>query len=120
MQRMMCKSKINKARVTQAELNYEGSITIDEALLKAADILPGEKVEVLNLNNGSRIETYAITAKANSGVVCLNGPAARSGQVGDEVIVLAYCYVDDKDAGSVKMKVVNIDSSNSIKNKVLR
>lgn len=116
MHRIMCKSKINRARVTKAELYYEGSITIDSLLLKASDILPGEKVEVLNLNNGSRIETYTIEAKENSGEICLNGPAARFGQIGDEVIILAYCSVEDKDAKSIKMKVVNVDA----KNKILR
>ncbi len=115
MQRIMCKSKIHRARVTAAKLYYEGSITVDSLLLKAADILPGEKVEVLNLNNGSRIETYAIEAKSGSGEICLNGPAARFGQEGDEVIILAYCLVDDKDAKNLKLKVIRVDSSNSIK-----
>ena len=93
MQRQMLKSKIHRARVTGTELYYEGSISIDPVLLEAADILPGEKVEVLNLNNGSRIETYAIKGKKNSGEVCLNGPSARFACPGDEIIVLAYCLV---------------------------
>jgi len=87
--RTMLKSKIAHARVTDANLYYEGSITIDETLLEAADILPGEKVEVLNVNNGSRIETYAISGKKNSGVICLNGPSARSANRGDELIILS-------------------------------
>ena len=116
----MCKSKLAHLTVTQAELRYEGSITIDGMLLDAADILAGEKVEVLNVNNGSRVETYAIRGEAGSGVVCLNGPAARSGCVGDELIVLAYCFVDDKEARTVKTKVIYADESNKIKNLSLR
>jgi aspartate 1-decarboxylase len=112
--RIMCKSKIRHVRVTEAKLHYEGSITIDEELLKAADILPGEKVEVLNLNNGSRVETYAIAGKIGSGVVCLNGPAARTGCVGDELIILAYCLADEKEAGSIKPKVIYVDENNKI------
>ena len=79
MLRRMCKSKISGARVTEAQVHYEGSITIDDELLKAVDILPGEKVEVLNLDNGSRIETYAISGKKGPGVICLNGAAAHTG-----------------------------------------
>lgn len=114
MLRIICKSKISHVRVTEAQLRYEGSITIDEALLKAADIVPGEKVEVLNVNNGSRLETYALSGKKGSGVICLNGPAARSGCVGDELVILAYCFADDKDAFSVKMKIVRVDESNKM------
>ena len=106
MLRTICKSKIAHVRVTEAELRYEGSITIDGTLLDAADIIAGEKVEVLNLNNGSRVETYAIRGKENSGVVCLNGPAARSGCVGDELIILAYCLADDKEAKNIKTKII--------------
>jgi len=107
MLRHFCKSKINGLKVTQAELYYEGSITIDEEFLNAADIAVGEKVEVLNINNGSRIETYALAGKKGSGVVCLNGPAARSGCVGDPLIVLCYCLVDDQEIKKMKTKVVN-------------
>ncbi len=116
MLRIICKSKIQRVKVTGAELHYEGSITIDERLLKAADILVGEKVEVLNLNNGSRIETYAIKGKSGSGEVCLNGPAARFGCAGDEVIILSYCMVQDKIARSIEPKVVYVDERNRIKN----
>ena len=120
MQRIMCKSKIHRATVTGTELNYEGSIAIDVLLLEAADILPGEKVEVLNLNNGSRIETYAILGKEGSGEICLNGPSARFACKGDQVIILAYAMVDDADAKKVKIRVVHVDSSNKIKTQVLR
>ena len=115
MTRTMLKSKIHRCRVTEANLYYEGSITVDENLLAAADILPGEKVEVLNLNTGVRLETYAIKGKKGSGVVCLNGPAARSAVVGDEVIVLAYCLADEKEARGIQAKVVKVDERNRIK-----
>ncbi len=120
MHRIMCKSKIHRARITGALLYYEGSIAIDTDLLEAADILPGEKVEVLNVNNGSRIETYVIAGKKGSGEMCLNGPAARSGCEGDEIIVLAYAMVPENEAKNLKMKVVHVDSSNKIKNTFLR
>jgi len=114
MLRIICKSKIRYVKVTEAQLRYEGSITIDEELLKAADIIPGEKVEVLNLNNGSRVETYAIAGNKGSGVICLNGPAARAGCVGDELIILAYCLAEDKEAKSIKTKLVYVDENNKI------
>jgi len=116
MLRHFCKSKISKVRVTQAELFYEGSVTIDEDLLKAADILSGEKVELLNLNNGSRVETYAIAGKKGSGVICLNGPAARSGCVRDELVILCYCLADEKEIKSLKTKVIHVDGKNRIRN----
>ncbi|MFA5087564.1 MAG: aspartate 1-decarboxylase [Candidatus Omnitrophota bacterium] len=112
----ICKSKIAHAYVTEAELYYEGSITIDEVLLKAVNIIPGEKVEVLNLNNGSRIETYAIAGKKGSGQICLNGPAARSGVVGDKLIILSYGLVATQEAKRYKTKVVYLDDNNKIKN----
>lgn len=114
MLRTFCKSKISGLKVTEAQLYYEGSITIDEEILDAADIAEGEKVEVLNINNGSRIETYALAGKKGSGVVCLNGPAARSGCVGDPLIVLCYCLVDDQEIKRSKIKVVNVDAKNKI------
>ena len=98
MLRIMLKSKIHRVRVTEANLQYKGSITIDKKLLDKADILPGEKVEVLNLHNGTRQETYAIEGRPGSGVVCLNGPAARHACVGDILVVLAYGMIEDKDA----------------------
>jgi aspartate 1-decarboxylase len=112
----MLKSKIHRARVTEANLYYEGSITIDSNLMKAADILEGEKVEVLNLNNGHRLETYAIKGEAGSGVVCLNGPAARGACPGDLVIVLTYVFLEDKEAQNIEAKIVNVDERNRIKN----
>ena len=116
MLRTMLKSKIHRARVTEANLYYEGSITIDSDLMKAADILEGEKVEVLNLNNGHRLETYAIKGEAGSGVVCLNGPAARGACPGDLVIVLTYVFLEDKEAQNIEAKIVNVDERNRIKN----
>lgn len=116
MLRTMLKSKIHRARVTEANLYYKGSITVDAKLLEQADILPGEKVEVLNLNNGHRIETYAIKGMRGSGVICLNGPCARGACVGDEVIILAYALTDEKEARSLKPKIINVDERNRIKN----
>lgn len=115
-----CKSKIHGLKVTKAELYYEGSITLDAKILDAADIKEGEKVEILNLNNGTRLETYAIKAKKNTGCVCLNGPAARSGSVGDKIIVLCYCLLDDKELNKAKMRIVKVDERNRIKNTYLR
>lgn len=115
MLRTILKSKIHRARITQANLYYEGSVTIDAALMKEADILVNEKVEVLNLNNGLRLETYAIEGKNNSGVICLNGPAARGACVGDEVIILSYAILDDKDTKTTKPKIIAVDEQNRIK-----
>ncbi len=116
MLRTMLKSKIHRATVTEANLYYEGSITIDSDLIQAADILEHERVEVLNLNNGHRIETYAIKGKSGSGVVCLNGPAARGSCPGDIVIVVSYVSVEDKEAKSIKPKIIKVDERNKIKN----
>ena len=111
----LCKSKIAHAFITEAELFYEGSITIDEDLLKAADILPGEKVDVLNINNGNRFTTYTIAGEAGSGRVCLNGPAARLGLVGDQVIVLSYAMMTPEEAENYKAKTIYLDENNKIK-----
>ena len=94
------KSKIHRVKITQAELHYVGSITIDEALMEAADIIENEKVQVVNINNGERLETYVIKGVKNSGDICLNGPAARKAQVGDVVIIISYASIDKIDAGS--------------------
>jgi len=110
-----CKSKIAHATVTEAELYYEGSITVDEKLLKAVDIIPGEKVEILNLNNGNRFETYTILGKAGSGQICLNGPAARLGVAGDKIIILSYAMMDPEEAKFFKTKVVYLNEKNKIK-----
>ena len=117
MLRIMLKSKIHRVKVTEANLQYQGSITIDKKLLEAVDILPGEKVEVLNLHNGTRQETYAIEGKAGSGVVCLNGPAARHACSGDILVVLAYGMIDDTRARTLKPKIVFVDGKNRISKK---
>lgn len=114
MLRTILKSKIHRARVTEANLYYEGSITIDEKLMQDADIIEGEKVEVFNLNNGHRLETYAINGKAGSGVICLNGPAARGACVGDEVIIVSYVMCEDKEAKGIKPKLIKVDGRNCI------
>jgi aspartate 1-decarboxylase len=114
MLRTVLKSKIHRAKVTEANLYYEGSITIDAALMKAADILEGEKVEVLNLNNGARLETYAITGKAKSGVICLNGPAARGACAGDVVIVVSYVFADEREVKTIKPRIIKVDERNRI------
>lgn len=112
--RFMYKSKIHKARVTEANLEYVGSITIDKNLMEAADILPNEKVQVVNNNNGARLETYVIEGEPGSGVICLNGAAARLVQPGDTVIIIAYCMISDADARSLKPKVVFVNEKNQI------
>ena len=114
MQREMLKSKIHRATVTQAELYYEGSITVDKKLLEAANILPYEKVQVLNFNNGSRLDTYTIEGEADSGIICLNGPAARFCSVGDEVIIVSYFHLPNEEAKKYKPKVILVDKKNSI------
>jgi len=116
MLRTVLKSKVHRAHITEANLYYEGSVTIDEKLMRAADIIDGEKVEVFNLNNGHRIETYAIKGKSGSGVICLNGPASRGACVGDEVIIVSYVLADKKEAKKIKPKVVKVDAGNQIKN----
>ncbi|NLE91242.1 MAG: aspartate 1-decarboxylase [Elusimicrobia bacterium] len=113
--RTVLKSKIHRARVTEANLNYEGSITIDRLLMDKADIIPHEKVEVLNLNNGQRLETYAIPGAKGSGVICLNGPAARSAVVGDVVIIVTYVSLEDSAAGRAEPVIVNVDEKNRLK-----
>jgi aspartate 1-decarboxylase len=110
----MLRSKIHRATLTGTDLNYEGSITIDRDLLRAADILPGEQVHVLNLSTGARLITYAIEAPAGSGTVLLNGPAARLGVPGDQVIVIAYCSADADEALRIRPKIVRLDKDNRI------
>ena len=113
-QRFMLKSKIHRATLTGTELDYEGSIAIDRTLLEAADMLPGEQVQVLNLSNGARLITYTIEAPPNSGTVLLNGPAARLAAPGDLVIVLTYCTVPDDQARSFQAKVVRVNERNQL------
>lgn len=115
MLRMMCKSKIHRARITKVDLHYEGSIGIDKALLEKADIYPGEIVQVVNIDNGARFETYAIEEKSGSGVIGLYGAAAHLGKAGDLIIVLSYGLAEDKDSKNVKLKVVYVDSKNRLK-----
>jgi aspartate 1-decarboxylase len=114
MMRTMLKGKIHRARVTDANLNYEGSITIDELLMEAADILPYERVQVLDIDNGARLETYAITGERGSGEICINGAAARLVSVGDKVIILAYSIVSDEEAREIKPRLINVDERNAI------
>lgn len=113
-QRFMLKSKIHRAVLTGTHLDYEGSIAIDRRLMEAADLLPGEQVHVLNINNGERLITYVIEAPADSGTVMLNGAAARLGMKGDLVIVLSYCSLEDAAAHQLVPKVVRVDAQNRI------
>ncbi len=117
MLRTLYKSKIHRATVTQAELNYEGSITIDAELMEAADILAGERLEVFNLNNGERFSTYAIEGERKSGIICVNGAAARLAQVGDKVIIISYVLLNDEEAKGLKSKVIFVDERNRLKKK---
>src|SRR5437660_6771373 len=112
--RTMLKSKIHRATVTQADLHYVGSVTIDEDLMDAADLLPGEQVAIVDINNGSRLETYVIAGPRGSGVIGINGAAARLVQEGDLVILISYCTVTDAEARELKPKVVFVDASNRI------
>lgn len=104
--------KIHRATVTEANLNYMGSITIDEELMELAGILPGERVQIVNNNNGARLETYTIPGPRGSGVICLNGAAARLTAIGDTVIIIAYAMMDEKEARQFTPKVVMVDKQN--------
>lgn len=108
------KSKIHRARVTQAELNYVGSITIDEELLEAANLIPNEKVQVVNVNNGERFETYVIKGERGSGMICLNGPAARKAQVGDVVIIISYATMEFEEARHFEPRIIFPDENNRL------
>lgn len=114
MLRMMCKSKIQKARITKTALHYEGSIGIDKNILEASNIYPGEVVQVLNVNNGARFETYTIEEKPDSGEVVLYGPAARLGEVGDIVIIISKALVETSEARNVSIKVAYLDEKNKL------
>ena len=114
MQLTMLKGKIHRAVVKQAELNYVGSITIDPKLMEAAGILEYEQVQIVDVENGNRFETYTIDGEPGSGMICLNGAAARQVQVGDQVIIMAYCQMDAKEAADHKPKVVFVDEENHI------
>lgn len=115
MQLTLLKSKIHRATITQAELGYVGSITIDETLMRAANLREYEKVQVVNNNNGQRFETYVIKGEPGSGVICLNGAAARLGAVGDIVIIMAYAQMTPEEADAAKPAVVYVDEKNQIK-----
>ena len=112
--RTMLKSKIHRARVTQVDLDYEGSITIDRALMEASDILRFERVEVLDINNGARFSTYAIEGQPDSGIIGINGAAARLVTTGDIVIILSYCQVPDDEAVGVTPSIIRLDNQNRI------
>ncbi|MCL5266185.1 MAG: aspartate 1-decarboxylase [Chloroflexi bacterium] len=110
--RIMMKGKIHRARVTEANVDYEGSITIDSDLMKAADILPYELVHVVDIDNGARLETYAIEGEPGSGTICVNGAAARLIHEGDLVIIISYCHAADEEARSITPKVVKVNAAN--------
>lgn len=108
------KSKIHRVKITQAELHYVGSITIDEDLMEAANMIEGEKVQIVNINNGERLETYIIKGERGSGNICLNGPAARKAQVGDIVIIISYASMDFEEAKSFKPTVIFPNNDNRL------
>lgn len=108
------KSKIHRVKITQAELHYVGSITIDEDLMDAADLVANEKVQIVNINNGERLETYVITGERGSGEICLNGPAARKAQVGDIIIIISYCSINKNEAKNHQPIIVFPDTDNKL------
>ncbi|MBI4842978.1 MAG: aspartate 1-decarboxylase [Nitrospirae bacterium] len=112
--RCMLRAKIHNATVTEANIRYEGSLTIDELLLAATGIRPYEQVQISNLNNGERFETYVIPGPPGSGVVCLNGPTARKGEVGDKIIIFSYEYVNQEEMKAFLPKIVLLDEANRI------
>jgi aspartate 1-decarboxylase len=114
MQIQVLKSKIHRVKITQAELNYVGSITIDEDLMDAANLIENEKVQIVNVNNGERLETYVIIGERGSGQVCLNGPAARKAQVGDVVIIISYAGMEIEEAKKHKPVLIFPDDRNKI------
>lgn len=114
MQIQLLKSKIHRVKITQAELHYVGSITIDEDLMEAANIIANEKVQIVNVNNGERLETYVIKGERGSGQVCLNGPAARKAQVGDVVIIISYATMDFEEAKNYQPVVIFPDEHNQL------
>jgi len=110
----MFKTKIHRATITQAELHYEGSLTIDTELMDAADLLPYEKVSIVNINNGERLETYIIPGERGSKTICLNGAAARKGAVGDRIIIISYATMSEEEARSYKPTIVLVNEKNDI------
>ena len=114
MLRIMCKSKIEKATITKKNLHYAGSVGVDKKILNACNIYPNEIVQVLNLNNGSRFETYVIAEKEGSGNIALYGPASRLGEVGDTVTILSHALVEAKEAPNLETRIISLDSKNNI------
>ncbi len=116
MLRQMLKTKIHRATITESELDYEGSITIDLALIEAAGIDPYEQVMISNLNNGERFVTYVLAGPRGSGMICLNGPTARKGAVGDQVIIFCYAYYDEEEIKKYQPRILKVDKKNQILN----
>ena len=112
MLRIVMKSKIHSATITDVELEYEGSIAIDSGLLKEADIFPGEKVQIVNSNNGARFETYVIEGEAGTGIISLRGAAARCAYIGDKVTIICYCLAETKEAATLRKKIIIVDKNN--------
>lgn len=115
MQRSMLKSKIHQATLTEANLYYEGSLTIDQDLMETADILESEKIAVVNINNGERFETYVIPGERGSKTIALNGAAARKGEVGDSLILITYCWLNEEELKTHKPNIIILDKNNEIK-----
>jgi aspartate 1-decarboxylase len=120
MRRELCKSKIHGATITEANLHYEGSLTLDMELAEAADLVPYERIQVVNVNNGSRLETYVLPGARGSGAVHLNGAAARLGQVGDRVILISYAHYEESEIAGHEPRVVFVDDENRIIERSLR
>jgi aspartate 1-decarboxylase len=118
MTREMFKSKIHRATITEADLNYEGSLTVDPVLLEAADMLPYERVNVYNIDNGNRFETYIMEGEKGSGTIGLNGAAARKGHVGDKVILVTYASMNDEEAKNHQPKIILVDENNRVSKKL--
>jgi aspartate 1-decarboxylase len=117
MLRFFCRAKVTNAVITGTELTYHGSIGIDKDILDAADMMPGEQVQVLNACNGERLETYIIEEKSGSGKIVLYGPAARKGEVGDNLVILSYCMLEATESHNFNMRVVSLDKNNRCNNK---
>ncbi len=114
MRRELCKSKIHGATITEANLYYEGSLTLDTRLIEAADLVPYERIQVVNINNGARLETYVLPGEPGSGTVALNGAAARLGAVGDQVILISYAQYDENEIAGHEPRVVFVDERNRV------
>lgn len=111
----MLKSKLHRATITEANLNYEGSLTIDRTLMDAVGLIPFEKIKIYNINNGERFDTYVIEGKADSGHICMNGAAARKGLVGDLIIIVSYALYSDEELVNFRPNIVNLNPDNTIK-----